>query len=55
MTKKKNFIYLNENILKKAPKQTEYFWDLKTPVYEWASVPPPDTNSIPRNINLLKI
>ena len=40
--------------LRKAPKQTEKFWDLKTPVYEWANVPPPHTNSIKRVIDLTK-
>lgn len=41
-------------ILRKAPKQTEKFWDLKNSVYEWANVPPSHTNNIPRNINLPK-
>ena len=43
---------LVERMLKKAPKESEKFWDLKHPVYEWANVPPPDTNNIPRNIQL---
>lgn len=43
---------LVDRMLKKAPKQTAKFWDLKHPVYEWANVPPPDTNNIPRNIQL---
>ncbi|CAF0943793.1 unnamed protein product [Brachionus calyciflorus] len=43
---------LVDRMLKKAPKQTSKFWDLKHPVYEWANVPPPDTNNIPRNIQL---
>lgn len=37
---------------KAAPRQTYKFWDLKSPVYEWANIPPPDTNNIPRNIDL---
>jgi len=41
-------------LLRKAPKQTEKFWDLKHPVYEWATVPPPDTNNVKRNIDLNK-
>jgi hypothetical protein len=45
---------LIERMLKKSPKQTEKFWDLESPVYEWANVPPSDTNNIPRNITLLK-
>ncbi len=45
---------LIERMLKKTPKQTEKFWDSKTPVYEWTNVPPSDTNNIPRNINLSK-
>ncbi len=43
---------LVRRMLKHHPKQSEKFWDLKTPVFEWANVPPPDTNNIPRNINL---
>lgn len=43
---------LIDRMLKKAPKQTAKFWDLKNPVYEWANVPPPDTNNIPRDIQL---
>jgi len=44
---------LVERLLKKkSGKITEKYWDMKTPVYEWANVPPPDTNSIPRNIQL---
>jgi hypothetical protein len=43
---------LIERLTRKAPRQTYQFWDLKTPVYEWANVPPPDTNNIPRNIQL---
>lgn len=45
---------LVERMLRKTSKQTAEFWDLKHPVYEWANVPPPDTNSIPRNIQLPK-
>lgn len=45
---------LVERMLKKAPKQSEKFWDLKQPVFEWANVPPPDTNNIPRDIDLPK-
>ena len=45
---------LIERMLKKAPKQTEKFWDIKTKVYEWTSIPPSDTNNILRKINLLK-
>ncbi len=41
-------------LLRKAPKQTEKFWDLKQTVYEWATVPPPDTNNVKRNIDLTK-
>jgi hypothetical protein len=40
--------------LRKHPKQTEKFWDLKKPVYEWANVPPPTTNNVPRVIDLTK-
>lgn len=43
---------LVDRMLKKSPKQTAKFWDLQKPVYEWANVPPPDTNNIPRNIQL---
>ena len=43
---------LVDRLLKKAPKQTEKFWDLKQPVFEWANVPPPDINNVPREINL---
>jgi hypothetical protein len=45
---------LVERMLKKAPKESEKFWDLKSPVFAWANVPPPDTNNIPRNIDLPK-
>lgn len=48
------FKLLERILLRKAPKQTEKFWDLKQPVYEWATVPPPDTNNIKRNIDLSK-
>ncbi len=40
--------------LRKSPRQTEKFWDLKTPVFEWANVPPPHTNNVPRVIDLPK-
>jgi len=40
--------------LRKAPKQSEKFWDLKTPVFEWANVPPPHTNNVKRVIDLQK-
>lgn len=43
---------LVDRMLKKTPRQSSKFWDLKQPVYEWANVPPPDTNNIPRNIQL---
>jgi hypothetical protein len=43
---------LVERMLKKWPKQSEKFWDLKQPVFEWANVPPPDINNVPREINL---
>lgn len=43
---------LVERMLKKRPKESEKYWDLKTPVFGWANVPPPDTNNIPRNIDL---
>lgn len=43
---------LIERLTRKAPRQTYKFWDLKSPVYEWANIPPPDTNNIPRNIEL---
>ena len=39
---------------KKYPKQTEKFWDLKTPVFEWANIPPPHTNNVKRVIDLEK-
>ena len=45
---------LLERSLKQHAKQKEKFWDLKHPVYEWANVPPPDTNNIPRKIDLIK-
>lgn len=45
-------IKLIERMLRKAPKQSERFWDLKTPVFEWANVPPPDINNVPREIKL---
>ena len=41
-------------LLRKSPKQTEKFWDIKHPAYEWATVPPKDTNNIPRLIDLTK-
>lgn len=43
---------LVERLNKKSPRQTFKFWDLKSPVYEWANIPPPTTNNIPRNIDL---
>lgn len=43
---------LIEQLTRNSPRQKYTFWDLKTPVYEWANVPPPDTNNIPRNIDL---
>lgn len=48
------FKLIERILLRKAPKQTDKFWDLKQPVYEWATVPPPDTNNIKRNIDLTK-
>jgi hypothetical protein len=38
--------------LKHHPMRKESFFDIKKPVYEWANVPPPDINNVPRNINL---
>ena len=41
-------------LLRRTPNDQEFekFWDRKDPVYEWANIPPPDTNNIPREINL---
>ena len=43
-------------LIKRSLKKSEWykpkFWDLIDPVYEWASVPPPHTNNIKRDINL---
>jgi hypothetical protein len=45
---------LLERMIIPHPKNTTKFWDLKTPVFEWANVPPPDINNIPRKIDLPK-
>ena len=42
---------LLERLIIPHPKKTTKFWDLKTPVFEWANVPPPDINNIPRKID----
>lgn len=47
-------LQLLDRLLKRAPKQTEKFWDMKEPVYEWANVPPADINNVPRDIRLPK-
>ena len=43
---------LIRKMLAKNGKITEKYWDIKTPVYEWTNVPPPETNNIPRVITL---
>ena len=40
--------------LKRTSKRPEAFWDKGEPVYEWANVPPLDTNNVPRNIPLAR-
>jgi hypothetical protein len=44
--------HLTEKILLKTRFPKEAFWDAVDPVYEWANVPPPHSNSIKRNITL---
>jgi hypothetical protein len=38
--------------LKVGPEYKPKYWDILEPVYEWASIPPPHTNNIKRDINL---
>jgi len=48
--------YHGYQLVKLSLKKSEWYkpkiWDLKNPVYEWASVPPPHTNNIKRDIKL---
>lgn len=46
---------LVERMLKKSPKQSEKFWDLKDAVFEWANVPAPSTKNIPQYEEIRKI
>lgn len=42
-------------MLKKSPKESEKYWDLKDPVFEWANVPAPSTKNIPQYEEIRKI
>lgn len=48
--------FLGYELVKMMLKPTQAYrpkyWDLKDPIYEWASIPPPHTNNIKREINL---
>ena len=48
--------YYGYQLVKLSLQKSEWYkpkkWDLKNPVYEWATVPPPHTNNIKRDIKL---
>lgn len=50
--------YFGYELVKQSLRKSQWFkpklWDLLDPVYEWATVPPPHTNNIKRDIKLPK-